>query len=128
MVKQCSFNHVVTLEEILSRFASWRSKPVKPRRIPEELWNAAVSLCGQHSICKVSRLLRLDYKALRSRCQSSEVTQGSQPFVELGTLWPQTEVFVECDNGTRQRMRIHCKGPVDTGIAGLVKSFFECRR
>lgn len=128
MAKQCNPEHVVTLEEILSRFAAWRSQPVRARRIPDELWNAAVRLCGQHSIGKVSRLLRLDYKALRSRCQGSEGTQASQPFVELGTLWPQGEVFVECDDGNRQRMRIHCKGPVDTGVVDLVQGFFERRR
>jgi len=128
MAKQCKFEHVVTLEETVSRFAAWRNKPVRARRIPDELWNAAVNLCGQHSICKVSRHLHLDYKALRSRCQSSEGRQGWQPFVELGALWPQSEVFVECDNGNRQRMRIHCKGPVATGVAGLVKSFFERQR
>lgn len=55
---------VTTLEEVQAQLTAWRSSSPKARRIPDELWNAAVSLCAEHSVCKVSRALGLDYKAL----------------------------------------------------------------
>ena len=49
MVKQCGSENIVTLEESLSRFAVWRSKPARARRIPDEpLGKAhALSACSQ---------------------------------------------------------------------------------
>jgi hypothetical protein len=128
MVDHASPVRVATLEAVQDQFTTWRSKPHRARRIPDELWDAAVNLCGEHSVCKVSRSLGLDYKALRLRCHESEASQSPQPFVELGPLWSHSEVFVECDNGNRHQMRIHCKGPVDARVVDLVKGFFESRR
>lgn len=119
---------VVTLEEVQARLTAWRCEAHRTRRIPDELWEAAVSLCGEHSICKVSRALGLDYKALRRRCRKTEAACPGSPFVELGTLWNQGEVFVECDDGHQRQIRIHCKGAVGSGVVDLVRSFFEGRR
>ena len=127
MVDHARPGQVVTLEAVQEQFSAWRNKPQRDRRIPEELWHAAVRLCAEHSICKVSSALRLDYQALRSRCQGSGC-RAPHPFVELGPLWTQPEVFVECDDGNRHQMRIHCKGPVDARVVDLVKGFFESRR
>ena len=128
MVDHTSTVQAATLEEVQERFVSWRNKPDRARRIPGVLWDAAVSLCGEHSVCKVSRALGLDYKALRLRCQRPECPQTPRPFVELGPLWPHPEVVVECNDGSRHQMRVHCKGPVDAGVVDLVKGFFEGRR
>lgn len=119
---------VDTLEEVRPRFAAWRCEPGRTRRIPGELWEAAVSLCGEHSICKVSRALGLDYRALRLRCRRTDAFRPENPFVEVGTLWGRGEVFIECGDGHDRQIRIHCKGPIDPGIANLVKGFFEARR
>jgi len=119
---------VPTLETVRARFATWRSKPNRMRRIPDELWDAAVSLCSEHSVCQVSRALRLDYKALRLRYHGSKRSEPPQPFVEFPPLWGQGEVFLECDDGHRQQLRIHCKGPLDSRLVDLVKTFFEGRR
>lgn len=46
-----------------------------------------------------------------------------------GTLaMAQAEVFIECDDGARHQMRVHCKGPIDGSVVDLVKGFFESRR
>lgn len=119
---------VATLEEVQVQFTTWRSKPHRARRIPDELWDAAVSLCGEHSVCKVSRALGLDYKALRLRCHGSGAAQRPRSFVEIGPLWSHPEVVVECDDDNRRQMRIHCKWPMDARLVDLIKGFFESRR
>lgn len=119
---------VASLEEVQARFAAWRSKPDRSRRIPDDLWDAAVSLCAGQSVCKVSRALRLDYNALRSRCLKSKAVEPRRAFVELAPLWSQAEVLIECDDGRHRQLRIHCNGSVDPRLVDLVYGFFESRR
>lgn len=128
MVDQARPVQVASLEEVQARFAAWRSNPDRGRRIPEDLWDAAVSLCAGQSVCKVSRALRLDYKALRSRCLESKAIEAKRAFVELPRLWSQGEVLIECDDGRHRQLRIHCKGSVDPRLVDLVNGFFESRR
>ena len=56
-----------TLEAVGKRFKTWRKKGRARRRISDALWGAAVELCRDHSVSKVSRALRLDYYDLRNR-------------------------------------------------------------
>jgi hypothetical protein len=117
-----------TLEEVQARFTAWRSRPQRARRIPDELWDAAVRLCAEHSVCKVSRALRLDYNALRKRSLKSEETQPPAAFVELGPLWGAGEVLIECTDRHRGQLRVHCKGPLDPQVVDLVQGFFRSAR
>ncbi len=128
MIDHARLVQAATLEEIQAQFATWRGNPHRARRIPDTLWDAAVSLCEEHSVCKVSRALGVDYNALRSRYRKSGGAQSSRSFVEIAPLWSHPEVVVECDDDNRRQMRIHCKGPVDPRVVDLVKGFFESRR
>jgi hypothetical protein len=119
---------VATLEEVQAQFATWRSEPQRTRRIPDELWDAAVSLCSEHSVCKVSRALRLDYNALKERNSKSESAQAPRAFIELGPLWGPGEVLIECYDQRCGQLRIHCKGAFHSGVVDLVKGFFGSRR
>jgi len=56
-----------TLEAVRKRFETWRKRGHPGRRISDALWEAAVELCRDHSVSKVSRALRLDYYGLRKR-------------------------------------------------------------
>jgi hypothetical protein len=53
MVDHARPGQVTTLEAVQEQFSTWRSNPRRARRIPEELWHAAVRLCAEHSIGKV---------------------------------------------------------------------------
>jgi hypothetical protein len=77
---------IATLEEVQAQLIAWRSSSQRAKRIPDELWDAAVSLCAEHSVCKVSRALGLDYKALRKRTLKLEEAQPPRAFVELAPL------------------------------------------
>lgn len=127
MARQPKSDQVVTLEKALTLFETWRRQPCSPRRIPDELWGAAVSLCGHHSVHRVSRALRLNYTDLKERFEQWDGASSQGPFVELGNgtlAMAQAEMFVECDDGARHQMRVHCRGPVDSAVVDLVKSFF----
>lgn len=119
---------VATLEEVQARFAAWRNKPHRTRRIPDELWEAAVSLCAGESVCKVSRALGLDYNALRSRWLKSKAVDSRSPFVDLAPLWSQGEVLIECVADEGAQLRIRCTGNIDPRLLDLVSGFFESRR
>src|SRR4030067_669835 len=56
-----------TLEVVRHQFEAWRKRRRCRGRIPEALWEAAVGLCREHSICEVSRSLRLNYNGLKNR-------------------------------------------------------------
>jgi hypothetical protein len=118
---------IATLEEVRAQLTAWRAGSPRARRIPDELWDAAVSLCAEHSVCKVSRALGLDYKALRKRTLK-EKTRPPRAFVELAPLWGPGEVLIECDDTHRGQLRVHCKGPLDPQVVDLVKGFFGRER
>jgi hypothetical protein len=78
-----------TLEEVRTRFETWR-RAKKPRSsIPKSLWAAAVELCMEHPIYRVSQALRLNYSELKRRVRgtkrASETQHPSLPgnFVEV---------------------------------------------
>lgn len=119
---------VATLEEVRARFTAWRSSSQRARRIPDELWDAAVSLCTEYSVCKVSRALGLDYNALRKRRLKSEQTQPPRAFVELAPLSGLGEVLIECHDTHRGQLRVHCKGFLDPQVVDLVQGFFGRQR
>ena len=103
-----------TLESVRRQFEAWRKRRPCRSRIPESLWQAAVGLCREHSICEVSRLLRLNYSGLRNRVtrtgeRSSAIGQGLDlNFVKLDFGAPMTSseclVEMEAPNGARMRM------------------------
>lgn len=118
-----------SLEEARDLFAAWRNKPHRPRKIPEDLWNIAVGLCGRHSICAVSKVLRLSYKDLRIRVRGNEAAVSPKGFADLGRLLPpRVGTVVECEDEARHRIRIECMGPIDSGVIDLVKAFLAAGR
>src|SRR4030043_1894812 len=56
-----------SLESVRHQFGTWRKRRRCRGEIPEALWEAAVGLCREHSICEVSRSLRLNDNGLKNR-------------------------------------------------------------
>jgi hypothetical protein len=74
-------------------FEQWRATRKGHSKIPDELWQAAVSLQGRSSASQLCRELRLSAGALRSRLsQTTPATTSTRPaFVTLPTDsfgWP----------------------------------------
>lgn len=70
-----------------SEIEAWRSNRKKRTPIPSEIWSAAVGLAERYSVHRISRALRLNYRALKRRLiDSSEAsTKLSKPNTEEGS-------------------------------------------
>jgi len=120
-----------TLEVVRNQFEAWRKRRRCRSPIPESLWQAAVGLCRERSICEVSRTLRLNYNGLknrvtRARDRNPAVGQGPDfGFVKLDLGVPITpsECLIEMEAPNGARMRMAFKGvsrdfdPVELGRA-----------
>ena len=58
----------------------WRSSHILRRRLPEELWEAAVGVARQEGVYRTARALRLDYTNLKRRI---ETTAGKEAIAAL---------------------------------------------
>jgi hypothetical protein len=103
-----------TLEDVRTRFETWR-RGKKPRsRIPKSLWAAAVEICIEQPIYQVSRALGLNYTELKRRVaqtKSASDTQRSSDrgFVELSLLGLETQpvlcsIELESPRGSKLKM------------------------
>ena len=118
------------VETVRKRFQIWRKKGPARRRIPTALWDAAVELCQDHSINKVSRALRLNYYGLKKRVQKTqEIGLGSDMgFVKLDLGAPlvsaaEWRVEMEAPNGAK--MTLSLKGaPRDLDPLELSRAFW----
>ena len=118
-------------EVVRNRFEAWRKRRRYRSRIPEGLWDSAVNLCREHSLCEVSRGLRLNYNDLKHRVQKSQkrdlVVRPTPDLgfvrVDLGTPMTPSECLVEMEAPNGARMRMSFKGvprefdPVELGRA-----------
>src|SRR3954452_22615577 len=78
-------------------FEQWRATRQGRSKIPDELWQAVVTLHGRYSASQLCRELRLSAGALRSRLQegASEKSSSHPTFVPVRAEpfgWPATTV------------------------------------
>lgn len=120
-----------TLEIVRKRLQTWRKKGRAGRRIPTALWGAAVELCRDHSVSKISRVLRLDYSGLKKRVHTTNDV-GLEPnlgFVKLDLGAPlvspaEWRVEMEASNGAK--MVLSLKGtPRDLDPLELSRVFWS---
>jgi len=77
-----------SVSRVRVRVERWRGHGVNRWRMPEDLWEAAVSLAQSHGIAPIARALRLDYGSLKKRMGRSPGggfgdRDGVSPFVEI---------------------------------------------
>jgi hypothetical protein len=107
-----------TLELIRNQFETWRRRRRCRSPIPESLWQAAVRLCRAHSICEVSRTLRLNFNDLKDRvvkARDTSVAVKPHPdltLIKVGLGMPigSSECIVEMEAPNGARMRMSLKG------------------
>jgi hypothetical protein len=103
-----------TLEEVRTRFESWRRGKKPHSRIPKSLWAAAVEVCMGYPIYQVSRSLRLNYSELKRRAARANNGSDTQHpslarnFVELSLGLESQPVLcsieLESPNGDKVKM------------------------
>jgi hypothetical protein len=119
------------LSEVKEQFRKWRRTRKSPRPMPEELWQAAVSLSANHSIRQISRELIIDYSTLKKRAQNKKkkaVAKVSRPdFIELDLASPRTipECIIELEDAFGAKMRMHVKNKTDIELLEFVKAFWR---
>jgi hypothetical protein len=123
----------ITLAEVQSRFAAWREKRKNSKSaIPEELWSAAVMLCMENSVHKISRGLRLNHTELKKRVVScgSPLTCSAMPAaqdfiaIDIPRMDGGAAVLIEMKHRNGNRMRMHFKGQADLDLQTFAKSFW----
>lgn len=121
-----------TLCEVQARFATWRQIRQRGRRIPEELWSAAVELTKIHSLNTVSRVLKLNYTDLEKRSggyilQRVGHSSPSPDFIAIDLPCPDSpaECVLEMSHKNGNKMRMHFKGKVALDLQSLAESFWS---
>jgi hypothetical protein len=123
-----------TLEVVRNQFEAWRKRKHRGRRIPAALWQAAVELCGDHSVWEVSRALRLSYNDLKNHVHKTrDIGLGTRQgpdfgFVKLDLGAPITpsECLVEMEAPSGAKMRMSFKGaPRDFDPVELSRAFWR---
>ncbi len=104
-------------EEVRGRFEIWRKMKKIGSRIPKSLWQAAVDLCQEHTVLRVSRALHLNYNELKNRVRKSEkmarpATDRSVEFVEVGfeEIGMGSECVVEMQGAKGAKLKMHFRG------------------
>jgi len=115
-----------TLQEVLTRFETWRKGKKPGSRIPKCLWAAAVDVCDVHSLCEVSRVLGLNYTELKRRCTSAKAQPSPTSFVEFPLQAPSSGCVVELSNasGATMKMTFHGQSP-HLDLEGMTRAFWS---
>jgi hypothetical protein len=123
MSQETTLEKVPTLEEVEQLFAAWHQANQRPRRIPEDPWEAAVHLCRIHPVSRVSSKLGLDYHGLKDRAHQPFIPVPQ--FVELSAHRPTSVLSVDCMDGNGRHVHIHCNGPLESFLPILLRGFWE---
>lgn len=121
----------LSITEVQSRFAHWRTTRERREQIPEDLWSAAVMLCEKYSVTKVSRTLRLHHSSLRDRVLAGKTRQPpvpapAQDFITIDMVQSHTaECTIELEHRNGNRMRMHFKGQADLNLHAFAESFWS---
>jgi hypothetical protein len=121
------------LTQLANRFAHWRqSRATRRARIPQALWDQAVSLTAVLPTSRVAKRLGLCPNDLKKRCgappaaPAPEALPTALSFVEVtaASSWLTTSAEVELHkpDGTRMRIAYHEPQPP---LAALVRTFLE---
>ena len=122
------------LEVVRHQFEAWRKRRRCRGRIPEALWEAAVGLCREYSICEVSQSLRLNYNGLKNRTPKARDMgfvvgkRSDLGFVklDLGAPIVPSECLVEMETPNGARMKMSFKGvPRDFDPVELSRTFWR---
>jgi hypothetical protein len=128
----------LTLEEVAEHFEQWRLSKQNGERIPEQLWNEAVSLVDTYGVSQVTRTLRLGGRDLNKRRgmieagQRQQCPSGKTAFVEIDPVvkgrapGPEASaVWMELERPDGLRLRIQPTGGAD--LLALVDRFMGAR-
>lgn len=98
-----------TLETVQRQFEAWRnSRTKKSQPIPEQLWQAAASLCENYSITRVCRQLRLSFADLKKRVSFAKPRPAQFLEIDMGCFASGWQL--QCERGDGAKLRLSGNG------------------
>jgi len=123
-----------SLETVQKQFENWRKTRQHRSPIPEELWQAAISLCADQSIYEISKTLKLSYTKLKERVSAKKAPALSESsphpgFVALDLGHPLSAQYclIEMEEKNGTKMRIQIDGGSGFDLMELVQFFWTKR-
>jgi len=116
------------LDEVCTRFENWRQNRQGKRRIPDELWSAAIEVARREGVNATAAALHLDGGKLKRRMVAADsVSAKAMPptFVEL--MAPAVDLgdcTIELE-GRKGKLRIHWKGATTADVATLSRALWD---
>ena len=117
------------IDEVRTRFESWRQTRKGKARIPDELWSAAVEVARRDGVNATAAALHLDGGKLKRRMMAGGSVPGktmAPTFVEM--MVPHAVGVSECTielEGRHGKLRIHWKGATAADLAGLSRVLWD---
>ena len=97
----------LTLEELREEFTNWRkNKTDQERRIPEQMWEAAVELNSHYSIAQIVKELRLNRNEYKKRLGFKNQNQPPQEWMVKANF---VEIPLHLMEGLNQENNNRCE-------------------
>lgn len=128
-------------EALRGQIEWWREAGRPGKRMPEELWGAAVELAHEHGAYRIAGELGVSYAALKQRTEETAgkrrksdrgKTEGAE-FVEIDIapalareVGGATEIEMVREDGLRLRIRLGAREPLD--LEAVTAAFVGSRR
>ena len=114
---------------VQNKIENWRQTRPKIGPMPEQLWQASVQLARRYGASRISRVLNVQYRALKNRMkQEPEGTSSPRPaFIEVTLSQPDlsNECVVEMERPDGGRMIV--RRPDHRDLATLCTTFWGWR-
>ena len=119
----------LNLDEVRTRFENWRQNRRGKRRIPDELWSAAIEVARRDGVNPTAAALHLDGGKLKRRMVAADSVSGKAmppTFVELMAPLPVDlrECTIELE-GRKGKLRIHWKSATSADVAALSRALWD---
>jgi|688.fasta_scaffold22818_10 hypothetical protein len=123
------------LSRAIVQFDRWRQGRIARSRIPDRLWQMAVTVAGRHGMARTAAALKLDYYSLKLRLAERRSPVGDTAdsippaFVELapGPVPSLGPCVVEFSDGTGFTLRVQLPAGQLPDLVALGHSFRDGR-
>ena len=118
----------LNIDEVRTRFESWRQTRKGKARIPDELWSAAAQVARRDGVNQTAATLHLDGGKLKRRMMAGSVPVQTMPSAFVEMVVPQAVGGSECTielEGRNGKLRIHWKGATAADLAGLSRALWD---
>jgi len=121
-----------TFEEVREQFEQWRRTRRKRGLIPEQLWEAAISLTKEYTIHEITKTLRLNYQKFKERAQRKEkekddlrVTRAQFFELNVSHAHKGVECVIEIEDLKGSRMKMSLTGETECDLLEWAKGMWE---